>query len=175
MNGYLKSAAIVVVTAIVVHLAIILATPNVIMAVALKRVSFGEHKFNAWYDGPRTTEASRAVVRPSPDLAYSSCVYDLSKGPVRIVAGKAADYMSVSVYAANSDNIFAINDRQSPNGVQLVLVGKGQTAPQGMGTVVQSPTQRGVVLERRLAPSAEAFAAAAMARANDICAPVAAG
>ena len=172
MKGFVKSAAIVVGTAIVVHLAIILATPNLIMGVALKRLSFGEQKINQWYHGPRTTEASRAVVRPSPDLAYSSCVYDLSKGPVRVVAGKAADYMSVSVYAANSDNIFAINDRQAPDGVALVLVGKGQTAPQGLGTVVQSPTQRGIVLERRLAPSAEAFAAAAKARANDLCAPV---
>jgi uncharacterized membrane protein len=86
------------------------------------------------------------------------------------MAAKAADYMSVSVYAANSDNIFAINDRQAPNGVQLVLVAKGQVAPTGLGTVVHSPTMRGIVLERRLAPSAQAFAAAAAARSGDVCA-----
>ncbi len=170
MSGILKSAALVAVTAVIVHLAVILATPNLIMGVALKRLSFGEQKINVWSHGPRTSEASRTVVRPSPDLAYSSCVYDLSKGPVRIMAAKAADYMSVSVYAANSDNIFAINDRQAPNGVQLVLVAKGQVAPTGLGTVVHSPTLRGIVLERRLAPSAEAFAAAAGARSSDVCA-----
>ncbi len=121
---------------------------------------------------PRTTEASRAIVRPSPDLAYASCAFDLSKGPVRVKAAKASDYMSVSVYAANSDNIFAINDRQAPDGVDLIIVGKGQVAPTGAAIVVQSPTQRGIVLERRLAPSAQAFAAADMARKKGVCTPL---
>jgi len=80
--------------------------------------------------------------------------------------------MSVSVYAANSDNIFVINDRQALDGVDLVIVGKGQAAPSGTAIVVQSPTQRGIVLERRLAPSAEAFAAADIARKQDVCAPL---
>jgi uncharacterized membrane protein len=80
--------------------------------------------------------------------------------------------MSVSVYAANSDNIFAINDRQAPDGVDLIIVGKGQAAPSGTAIVVQSPTQRGIVLERRLAPSAEAFAAADLARKEGVCTPL---
>ena len=172
MSGFFKSAGLVLATAVVVHLAIILATPNLLMNVAIKRLSFGEQKLNVWFNWPRTTEASRAIVRPSPDLAYSSCAYDLSKGPVRVMAARSADYMSVSVYAANSDNIYVINDRQAPNGVQLVLVADGQVAPTGLGTVVHSPTKRGIVLQRRLAPSAGTFAAAAQTRASDMCAPL---
>lgn len=172
MNGLIKGLALVVVTAVIVHLAVIFATPTLIMGVALKRLSGDGARINVWTHGPRTTEASRNVVRPSPDLAYSSCVYDLSKGPVKITAGPSADYMSISVYGANSDNIFAVNDRQSPGGMALVLVGDGQIAPTDQGTVVRSPTKRGIVLERRLAPNAEAFAAAAQARKGDVCTAV---
>jgi len=172
MKPLIKSLMIVLVTAAMVHLAVILSAPNLLMAVAFKRLSAEGAMVNQMIYPPRTTEASRAIVRPSPDLAYSSCAYDLSKGPVRVNAAKASDYMSVSVYAANSDNIFAINDRQAPEGVDLVIVGKGQEVPSGSAIVVQSPTQRGIVLERRLAPSAEAFAAADMARKKGVCAPL---
>jgi uncharacterized membrane protein len=172
MKPLIKSLVIVLVTAAVVHLAVILSAPNLLMAVAFKRLSAEGAMVNQMIYPPRTTEASRAIVRPSPDLAYASCAFDLSKGPVRVKAAKASDYMSVSVYAANSDNIFAINDRKAPDGVDLVIVGKGQVAPTGTAIVVQSPTQRGIVLERRLAPSAEAFAAADMARKKGICTPL---
>jgi uncharacterized membrane protein len=172
MKPLIKSLMVVLVTAVVVHLAVILSAPNLLMAVAFKRLSAEGKMVNQMIYPPRTTEASRAIVRPSPDLAYSSCAYDLSKGPVRVKAARASDYMSVSVYAANSDNIFAINDRQAPDGVDLIIVGKGQAAPSGTAIVVQSPTQRGIVLERRLAPSAEAFAAADLARKEGVCTPV---
>jgi uncharacterized membrane protein len=172
MKPLIKSLVIVLVSAVVVHLAVILSAPNLLMAVAFKRLSAEGAMVNQMIYPPRTTEASRAIVRPSPDLAYASCAFDLSKGPVRVKAAKASDYMSVSVYAANSDNIFAINDRQAPDGVDLVIVGKGQVAPTGAAIVVQSPTQRGIVLERRLAPSAQAFAAADMARKKGVCSPL---
>ncbi len=172
MKPMIKSLMIVLVTAVVVHLAVIFSAPNLLMAVAFNRLSGEGKMINLMIYPPRTTEASRAIVRPSPDLAYSSCAYDLSKGPVRVKAAKATDYMSVSLYAANSDNIFVINDRQAPNGVDLIIVGKGQAAPSGTAIVVQSPTQRGIVLERRLAPSAEAFAAADLARKKGICSPL---
>ena len=104
MKPLIKSLVIVLVSAVVVHLAVILSTPNLLMAVAFKRLSADGRIVNHMIHPPRTTEVSRAIVRPSPDLAYSSCAYDLSKGPVRVKTAKASNYMSVSVYAANSDN-----------------------------------------------------------------------
>lgn len=172
MSALSKSLLIVLITAVVVHLAVILSTPNLLMAVAFKRLSDDGRRVNVMVHSPQTSETSRTIVRLSPDLAYSSCAFDLSKGPVRVKAAKASDYMSVSVYAANSDNIFAVNDRQAPNGVDLIIIGKGQAAPSGAALVVQSPTQRGIVLERRLAPSAETFAAADLARKQDVCTPL---
>ena len=68
-------------------------------------------------------------MRPSPDLAYSACVYDLSAGPIRVTAAAWDDYMSVSAFAANSDNFFVSNDREAPNGVDFTLIRAGDEKP----------------------------------------------
>ena len=169
--------AIVAVVALASHMAVIAAAPNAIMAIALKRISGDGRAVNRWVFGPRTTEASRGVVRPSPDLAYASCVYDLTRAPLRVTAepspadpGGAGGYLSVAVYAANTDNIFTLGDRQAPQGIDFVLARPGQAVPPG-ARVVRSPSARGVVLQRRLAPTAQRFAQVDQARRGDQCAP----
>lgn len=161
--------------ALVAHFGVVLAAPYVLMNASMKRIGQDGARENVWVHPPRTTEASRTVVRPSPDLAYSACVYDLSNGPVRVTAAPWGDYMSVSVFAANSDNIFVVNDRQVPRGVDLVLVKAGSDAPSDASRVVISPSTRGIVLQRRLAPTAESWARAAQARRGDICQSISAG
>jgi len=141
-----------------------------LMGAAMERIGAGAA--NAWAHAPRVTEASRNVVRPSPDLAYSACVYDLSHGPVRISAGAWDAYMSLSLYSANSDNYFVLSDRESPGGIEIVLVRNARDAPQGANQIVVSPSRRGVALVRRLAPTPDRFAAAEQARRGDICATV---
>ncbi|MFM7141423.1 MAG: DUF1254 domain-containing protein, partial [Alphaproteobacteria bacterium] len=42
--------------------------------------------WNVALAAPPTTSDSRTIVRPSPDLLYVACVYDLSKGPVLVRA-----------------------------------------------------------------------------------------
>lgn len=174
MKPWIRLTLIGVIAAIVGHGAVILDAPYVLMSAAMAKISRQGTRVNVWIHPPRTTEASRTVVRPSPDLAYSSCIYDLSRGPIRVTAAPWDDYMSVSIFAASSDNIFAINDRQAPRGVDLTLVKDGDTvaAPSG-STLVRSPSTRGIILQRRLAPTAARFAIAAAARAHDICATIA--
>lgn len=163
------------VTAVLAHLATVLASPYVLMDAAMKRLSRDGAVLNAWIHAPQVSERSRAVVRPSPDLAYSVCVYDLKDGPVRVRVAAWDDYMSVSMYQSSTDNFFVINDRQSPAGVDLVLVKKGQTPPAGSGVVVESPSRRGIVLQRRLAPTRRRFEAADASRSNDVCEQIAGG
>lgn len=171
MKPWLQFALATFGVAAVSHIATVLAAPYLLMSAAMKNLSRDGERINAWGHAARITEASRRVVRPSPDLAYSACVYDLSRGPVHVTAAAWDDYMSVSVFAANSDNIFAINDRQAPGGVQLILVRKGGMRPSVPGAIiVESPSARGIVLQRRLAPTAERFAKAEAARAHDVCA-----
>ena len=151
------------------HLAVVLGAPYLYMGVAIQRVSQKGAVLNHFVFNPRTTEASRQIVRPSPDLAYAACVYDLKAGPIRVRSQPWPSYMSISVFQANGDNIFVLNDRQAPQGVDFVLARAGQATPAGV-RVVLSPTDRGIVLDRRLAPSPEAFAQADRARRQDTCA-----
>ena len=155
------------------HMTVVAAYPYWAMNSAMDRISQDGAAVNQWRHGQRATGKSRRIVRPSPDLANSSCVYDLAAGPVRVTAAPWDGYMSVSVYSANSDNIFVVNDRNAPGGVDMIIYLRGTPRPSGADLVVESPSRKGIVLQRRLAPTAERFTAAAVARASDVCAPLA--
>jgi hypothetical protein len=60
---------------------------------------------------------------------------------------------------------------QYPQGIRFVLAMDGQDAPQGE-QVVRAKFAKGVILDRRLAPTAEQFVVADQARRSNICAPV---
>ena len=155
------------------HLGAIVAAPRVIMQVALTKMSQDGKLVNAFQFGPRTTEKSRGVVRPSPDLAYASCVYDLSQGPVLVSAAPSPGqgYVSLSVFDARTDNIAVFDTAQYPGGIRFILAMDGQPVPQGE-QVVRAKFAKGVILDRRLAPTAELFAVVDQARRSNICAPV---
>lgn len=163
-------AALVI--AVGVHVAVVLRAPGKIMAVAMDRVGRGGERINVWSHAPRTSIKSRNIVRPSPDLAYSSCVYDLSAGPVRITAPRWDDYASLSIFAANTDNFYVMNDRQMPAaGADIVLIRKGEAPPATMSVIVESPSAKGIALLRYLAPTPERFKADAAARSSARCEP----
>lgn len=161
---------ICLVTALAAHAAIILAAPYVLMHGAMKNISRNFSRVNQWTHAPRTTEASRRIVRPSPDIAYSSCVFDLTEGPVRLTAPPGDSYVSLSLFQANTDNFFVLNDRSmGAQGAEIVLVKQGAPHPKGDFRIVESPSAKGIALQRRLAPTAEAFSRAAAARAPSFC------
>ena len=155
------------------HVGTILGAPRAIMHVAIQKMSDGGKQVNQFTFGPRTTSHSRGVVRPSPDLLYSSCVYDVSRGPIRVSAAPSPDngYVSLSVFDTRTDNVAVFDSNQFPQGIAFVLAKAGQKVPEGMPVVI-SPSDRGVILDRRLAPSAELFAKVDPARRADSCAPL---
>ena len=109
---------------------------------------------------PLATAESRAIVRPSPDLAYSSAVFDVSERPLHVVVPLTAPYTSLSGFATNTDNFFALNDRTAGGDpIDVVLVGPStpRAGLEGL-RVVESPSDRGVLLVRRVVPNPEAFA-----------------
>jgi uncharacterized membrane protein len=159
------------VIAALVHFVAIYAVPRVLMNVAIERVGAGGA--NKWTVTDRVTQASRQIVRPSPDFAYSVCAYDLSDGPVVISATPWEDYWSLSLYAANSDNFFVIDDREAHYGAEITLVRRGGAHPESAPMVVESPSERGIALIRRLAPRLDAYNAAKLIAAEDVCASVA--
>jgi uncharacterized membrane protein len=122
------------------------------------------------------TWRSRAVVRPSPDLLYSICVYDLSAadGVVRVSAhDMPQSYWSVSVFDANTDNFYALNDRQAKTGAADFLLAAPGTSAAGDSRlpVIAAPTNRGIVLFRTLVNDESGIAAIDVARHNAACEP----
>ncbi|HYD88690.1 MAG TPA: DUF1254 domain-containing protein [Vitreimonas sp.] len=157
--------------AAVTHIACIYAAPRLMMNVAIERV--GGESYNSWRLAERVSPASRQIVRPSPDFAYSACAYDLSAGPVTISAAPWSSYWSLSLYAANSDNYYVIDDREAEYGAGLTLIRRGARRPDGAAMIVESPSERGIALIRRLAPSPAEYRAAAETARRDVCASLA--
>jgi len=129
------------------HLVSIRIIPHLVMARVLDRVG----PMDAVRHGRRPDENSRAVVRPSPDLLYSTCPYDLSAGPVRVTAPvPPGTYWSVSAFDADTDNFFVENDRQAADRVDFVIARHAAAARAHGLPVVVSPTNRGLILFRTL-------------------------
>ena len=168
MSGAAKYVWTALIAALLAHFAFIHAAPRVMMNVALSRIS-ALSGYNTWTISDRVTPLSRAIVRPSPDFAYSACAYDLSDGPLTITATPWSSYWSLSLYAANSDNYFVVDDREARNGAAITLIRRGRTPPEGAVQIVESPSARGVALIRRLAPDLDTYNAAAAVARDDVC------
>lgn len=124
--------------------------PALVMDRVLHRIGTANQILHA----PRADASARVVVRPSPNLLYSICAYDLSSGPLRITAPvPAGTYWSVSVFDARTNNIFVENDLNAGQSVDFLLQDAGGVSRANGLPVVTSPTPRGVVLFRTVIDS----------------------
>jgi uncharacterized membrane protein len=169
-----KWIAATLLVAVVVHGASVLLLPRLVMA----RTMVGITKpagMNAIVHAPRSTWRSRGVVRPSPDLLYSICVYDLgaANGAVRVSTHDAPQtYWSVSVFDADTNNFHALNDQQAKTGTaDFVLVAAGTSVEAARLPVVVAPTNRGIVLFRTLVNDETHIAEIDAARHYAACGP----
>lgn len=145
-------------------------TPRVVMARAVSRL--GEGGFNRFVHAPLATAAAHTIVRPSPDLAYSSCAFDLLKAPLVVtVMPVPSRYWSLSVFDAKTNVAFVRNNRQPSNGpIRLAIALGGQRVPAGL-PVVRVGGRRGVALLRVLVEDRAGYAAIDAARRRSTCAP----
>lgn len=152
MLRWLKWISFVAALAAATHFAVIAYAPQVIMWRAMTLM--GSKGANVVVHADRATAASRTIVKPSPDLLYSQCIYDVTRAPLKVTtAAPTNTYWSVAFYASNTDNFFVLNDGATGgNPATIVLLGKGQTLPtQPDGVLIVSPpTSRGIVLFRTL-------------------------
>jgi len=164
--------------AAVVHAASLLALPRLIMLRTMTALTRSASANTIFYPS-QPTARSRGVVRPSPDLLYSICVYDLNaaSGAVRISTHDMPNsYWSVSVFDADTNNFYALNDRQAKTGAtDFVLVALGTSAASKTLPVVMAPTNRGIVLFRTLINDERRLAEIDAARRHADCAPYKAG
>ena len=137
---------------------VIARTPKFLMSRAVERVA-AAGGLNRFAHAPLATDRSRAIVRPSPDLAYSSCPFDLSAGPLLIEATPvAAPYWSLSVFDADTNVAFVRNDASGARRpVKVAVLTDGQSAPAGYEPV-RLEGRRGIALIRILVPDRHTFA-----------------
>ena len=166
MKRWLGPLALLLVCAAATHAAALHFAPAFIMSRAMDALAargVGLHRFTT---PARITPQSQTVVRSSPDLYYALCRYDLSNPAMQLDVrmGGWPDYQSLSFFAAQTDNFATIRGTGRSVAVRLLPPGSAPAA----GAIV-SPTAKGVILIRRLAPSAERFAAATEAGQADRC------
>mgnify|MGYP000651595199 CR=1 FL=1 len=175
MKAVLKWLGWVLAGAVVIHVLAVWLAPSIIMAIAISRMEERAGAPNTLFHAPRITEDAREVVRPAPDLAYSVCTYDVSSGPVRLVLPKTQTYSSVSMFDDTTDNFFALNDRDVTGAAQEVWVtavdAEAAVAPENV-IVVTAPTDRGMVLFRRVIPSNDAWPRIDAERRQAVCEPL---
>ena len=166
MRRWLGPLAVAALCAFGVHLAALQLAPGFIMDRAMQALAARGVALHRFSPPRRITPQTQQVVRSSPDLYYSLCRYDLSNPGTRLNLRMAAwpDYQSLSFFDARTDNFATLRGTGEEVRVRLLPPG----SPPQEGAIV-SPTARGVVLIRRLAPDAQAFAAAASAGAGDLC------
>lgn len=98
----------------------------------------------------------------------------MSAGPILVDVPPSPDkgYVSVSVFAANTDNVAVMDSLRSPEGIRFILQKERKLVHPGDVPVIYTPTERGIILDRRLAPTQAEFDRADKARRGDRCAPV---
>jgi hypothetical protein len=147
----------------------LVATPFALMAAAKNKIG-GDVVPNRFMFGKMATADNQPIVRPSPDLVYSSCVFDVSKGPVLIDVPAVPDrYWSVSIFDARTDVAAVRSDRDTgAKPARLALVKQGQSAPFGY-EVVKLDYDRGIALIRILLASPDDYPAIDAIRRQSTC------
>jgi uncharacterized membrane protein len=126
--------------------------PNLVMEILYQR-GRPAMAYNTLIANPRPDETMREVVRPSPDLLYANCIYNLEQGPLVIEAPVPERYWSMQFYQMNTDNYAGITNQRDERyrvgtTVKVTLIGPDSIAADFSGEVIQSPTQRGIMLLR---------------------------
>ena len=153
------------------HSAILSYAPGIIMDRATEMLSKRGMKTHEFTLGERMTPQTQSVVRPSPDLAYSVCLFDLSSAPEGIEVKMAAyeDYSSLSFFDAETNNFQTVRGDGEKRDVHLLP----PDSENGSANAITSPSETGIILIRRLAPTQQAYDQVVEIAKGDSCAAIA--
>jgi uncharacterized membrane protein len=153
-----RAAAVFVLIAALANVLTVSAAPWLINAVVMHKIAQAAGGVNRALAAPRADAAARTVVRPSPDLLYTACVFDVSERALRISGPVPDSYASVAGFAADTSNFFALDDAAVAVGADgrkrfsVLLSAIPVPAPPGTRVVV-APSARGLILFRTLITS----------------------
>jgi uncharacterized membrane protein len=155
IRNWLLPSIVGLAMAIAAYQGTLLATPYALMSAAMKKIG-GQAPINSFGFGEPSTADNQPIVRPSPDLSYSSCVFDVSKGPVLVDVGPVpGSYWSLSIFDARTDVAQVLSERETGNGAaRVMLIRDGiKLAPPDGYTPVRLNHDKGIALVRILVSS----------------------
>jgi uncharacterized membrane protein len=166
MKRWIGPLAVLLLVAAGVHALTLQRAPAVIMDRALDALAKRGVALHAFTTPQRVTPQTQQVVRSSPDLYYALCRYDLSApgSQLDVTMGGWPGYQSLAFFDAQTDNFATL--RGTGREVTVRLLPPGSAAQKG---AIVSPSTKGVILVRRLAPDAARFDAAVEAGRADTC------
>ncbi len=164
-----------IILGVIVYQLILRQVPIRLMSMAEQRLlRMRNNASNTFFHGRAPTAKARQIVMPSPDLVYSSCVYNLGNGPLRMQGNlpPGGHYWSLSLYAHNTDNYFVLNDRELPDrrfDVTLYPPASGQVSESK--SAVKSPSLTGIALIRMIQRREDDLAVIQAAQQSTTCKP----
>jgi uncharacterized membrane protein len=169
-SGLLGFVAIATIAHFVFHIG----SPYLIMTRAMSGIVQRAGGFNTPLSTGLPNAASRSIVKPSPDLLYTACAFDVREGPVLVGGTPSQAYWSMAFYASNTDNFFVINDRQAQGTPAFVVIATARMrdripAEQKSLEVVEPPSDKGIVLFRYLVLDPQDLAKAQVAQKTAVC------
>lgn len=157
-----------VLSAAIGHVFVLTSIPSFIMGKAHQTFEEQGIPSNKFVSSPRQTPQTQRIVRPSPDLAYAICRFDTTTGPVFINAPLWDGYGSLSIFNANTDNVYVADLSTGSSFAGIEVRRPAENTVEGALKL----DGRGIALIRRLAPTDEAHAEAAALAAGATCAPI---
>ncbi|MEO0548865.1 MAG: DUF1254 domain-containing protein [Pseudomonadota bacterium] len=166
---WLIACLVFAVSAVAAHFWVLTSIPGFIISTADSRMAEQGVPEYQWTATPRQTPETQRIVRPSPDLSYSLCRFDVRHGPVFITAPTWDGYGSLSIFNDQTDNVF-VGDLGPDSVFSGIVVSR--PGAQIEADVAQPTVQvEGVALAliRRLAPDAERYDLAASLVDQSVC------
>ncbi len=159
MRSVLFAILVGLVGAALLHIVIILALPQFTGKDAYSRV-LGLYEMDSFF--PLTSEPGpTGLANEDPYLRVAVCGFSVGNGPARFVAKGAIPFWSLSIYDADSNEIFSMNDHTAVNGnldlvmatpIQLVDLRKTPPESLAQSILVEMPDEEGYAVLRALAP-----------------------
>lgn len=174
----LRKALLFVAIAALSNLSAVLVLPRAINALVLHQIAarVGD---NTALLAPRPDASARKIVRPSPDLLYTACAFDVSGHPLHVTGPLPEGYASVSGFASDTRNFFSVNDRQvqrladGSRRFDIVIATAVVPLADPSAQLVIAPSSRGLVLFRTLIPRDADLPALLDIQAAQRCEPLA--
>ncbi|MEO0816786.1 MAG: DUF1254 domain-containing protein [Pseudomonadota bacterium] len=169
------AGVVLLVSAGLAHWATLELIPGAIMSRAMDMMAERGIPLHSFVLVPRATPQNQTVVRPSPDLAYSICRFDLDQVSLWLDV-EVAPYPGMSSVSFFDDqtNNFSVVAIPIGEAMSFRLVSQrdmeGSGLAESTGSIL-APSQKGLILIRRLAPNDEYSYQVNALAVGDRCAP----